>query len=207
MHQRLVPVKANDSLQPTVLALRARPAALGLHSKNRGWYVTKRIASLLVVTFVLSGCGSAPKRFYPGAAKPASDIAIVNDACKEPARALIKAATGISVSVMSGPTVHSVDGATGTSSLGPDLNVHNSAWDGSFNLHLLPGEHELIVSPNFYRAAERPRLSIRFEALAGHEYCLVRVLDSGTSTFRWQPLLVDQTNNKLLFPDSPWKVE
>jgi len=169
--------------------------------------MTKTIASLLVALFVLSGCGSAPTRFYEGVAKPTLEVAVVTDTCKEPAKAIIKAATGISVVPRSAPTLHSVDGSMGTGNLGTDQNVHNSAWDGSFNLHLLPGKHELVVSPNFYRAAERPRVAIRFEALAGHEYCLVRVLDPAWSTFRWQPLLVDQTNNKLLFPNSPWKAE
>ena len=90
---------------------------------------------------------------------------------------------------------------------GPDHNsylgtpYYNDSWDGYFELRLMPGLNTFTVEPNSFQIrSKRPVVNISSNLERGHKYFIGQILTDNGSSYKWQPVLVDETSNSLVYP-------
>ena len=158
----------------------------------------------LITGIILSGC--ATDRLYEGPPRDHMQIAVITSSISPDTRVLLDHAFDDTPPFLgSASTLHSVDGKEGARSNPVYHNVFNSEWDGSFRVEVLPGEHTLEVMPNINGDITKPEQTIHFVAEAGHEYFLGQIRTIKLSftlikQYKWRPVLVDQTVNRLVSP-------
>lgn len=129
-------------------------------------------------------------------------------------RSAITAAFGASIDR---PTVQAIDGTTGStdyiSNCGGDGNfqVHNSSWNWSFQIEVLPGIRSITAGINNCNIRNRTYHTFRVNLEAGHQYALVSVsrktkddvyYDGEAVEWQWYPVVYDETSKRLVLDHS-----
>jgi hypothetical protein len=160
----------------------------------------KRLFCLAAVALVLTGCNVASvQRMYEGAPRAPAQVALIVTQMTPSTAKLLKGAFG-STPHLRAASLHAVDGREGTTTFGGYKNIYNNDWDWSLKVEVLPGQHALVVMPNHYMDESRPKASFEFTAKPGHQYFLGQIMETQGLSYEWTPVLVDQTDNVLVYP-------
>ena len=167
----------------------------------------KKIGSLVCFGALLGGCASLDMQsewqLYDGSQLSSDREVLITSKPDEATIASIESAMGYGPSAAK---VVDVNGRRGPRNDG--IYSFNSNWDGAYTLTLEPGVHRVTVSPSV-RVTTPMGAEITFEGKPGHQYFLGQVMtqpegfmgkmfDSGM--FRWTAVLVDMTNNDIIYP-------
>ena len=116
------------------------------------------------------------------------------------------------------PYIQRIDGILGTTNYNRcldcsgagDQTVHNVFDARGFKIGVDPGEHVLDLYVQYWLARSNKIVSIRFESEADTTYFVGEVLDVIDRDrihpkYRWHPVVVDTSNNNIIYPtDFNW---
>ncbi len=160
----------------------------------------KFIVSLLFI--VLSGCSSSPIKLYDVQKNvDPSKIAKLTTSCNRHCRLSIKKQLGFDERYqLDEGLLLEVDGKVGKRKVKNGF-AFNSSIDGSFNIELESGSHELTIDHNSLRLAAHKPDQFLINLEGGHEYLIarVRVEHIKNLIYRWFPLVFDITDNKVIY--------
>ena len=157
-------------------------------------------AVIILFAVILVGCGSAPTKLYDELSVDPSKIARISSSCGSSCKATLKEQLFLDNRYQFNKgLLLEVDGAQGSWDVKNGL-AFNSSFDGSLNLEVVEGKHELVIDPNSYFVASAPeRFSVFLEG--GHEYVVgrVRIEYQKNVSYRWFPLVFDKTDEKVIY--------
>ena len=162
---------------------------------------------------LLTGCSNAKSvyKLYEGNAVQQNEVAtVIGEYNKSTQELLLSTFKDYDVTLnifgtiteYGAPAITHVNGKAGT-----DYNsfmgkaYYNNSSSGHFEFKLKPGVHTFTVIPNSFQIrSNQPVANIKANFQAGHKYYIGQILTDNASTYRWQPVLVDETSNKLIYP-------
>lgn len=177
----------------------------------------KKLLLFIAASGFLFGCAATHTYLlYDTSIEPDKVVTLTSKFGQE-TKALIESELDLKTSLF-GPKISeaiiiAVDEQRGESNLPRYHKVFNNGMNGQFEIKLLPGEHNLLVSPNYHLAQADDIAAINFQAQADHQYFIGNVLEItkapietfpgiriSKGEYRWIPLVVDKTARQLIYP-------
>ena len=161
----------------------------------------KYLFIILVVT--LSGCASSPIKLYAPKNLEPSNIAKITTSCNKLCSSAIKKQLGFDSRYQRNDgLLLEIDGKEGERKV-KNGNAFNSSMDGSLNVEVEAGNHELVVDHNSRLVRGKPE-RFTVDLLGGHEYVVARIRVEYIKgvMYRWFPLVFDTTSNKVVYANN-----
>ena len=151
---------------------------------------------LIAALVALAGCAGTPIKLYEDPNLDLKKIARITTDCDSQCEDTIEIDSRYQINK---GLLLEVDGKVGKRKVSKGL-AFNSSWDGSLNIEVAEGEHELVMYHNSRLVWAKPE-RFKVELLAEHTYSIgrARVEYIKNLSYRWFPFVYDTTDRKLVY--------
>ncbi len=178
----------------------------------------KKILLSLLTIFLFAGCAATHTYLLYDSDIEPTNAATLTSKFDQETKALIELSLNLKTSTF-GPKISeaiiiAVDQERGNSYLPKHPKVFNNPMNGQFEIKVLPGQHEIILTPNYHLSQPDDIVAINFEAQPYHTYFIGNILEItkapietfpgvqiSKGQYRWIPLVVDKTSQTLIYPE------